>query len=58
MKHPAYHLRPNKAVERVAFIDGIKHLGRFERLSEYTYFGFGGPYLEDFRLLYEFYPEI
>jgi hypothetical protein len=58
MRHPAYHLRPNKAVERVAFLAGIRLLGELEKLSEYTYFGFGGPYLEDFRLLYELYPEI
>jgi hypothetical protein len=58
MKHPAYHLRPNKAVERVAFVEGIKLLAKLEELSEYTYFGFGGPYLEDFRLLYELCPEL
>lgn len=58
MKHPAYHLRPNKAVERVMFVEGIKCLAKLEELSEYTYFGFGGPYLEDFRLLYELCPEL
>jgi hypothetical protein len=58
MKHPSYHLRPNKAVERVAFIEGIRLLANLEKLSEYTYIGFGGPYLEDFRLLYEICPEI
>lgn len=58
MRHPAYHLRPNKAIERVAFVEGIRLITRLERLSEYTYIGFGGPYLEDFRLLYELCPEL
>ncbi len=58
MKYPAYQLRPNKAVDRLTLIDAIKHVGKLHNLSEYTYYGFGGPTLEDFRLLYEFHPEI
>lgn len=58
MRHPAYQLRPNKAVDRLTLIDAIRRLGKLGDLSEYTYYGLGGPYLEDFRLLYEFYPEI
>lgn len=60
MKHPAYHLRPNKAAERFAFIEAIRRLERLNEsgLADYTYHGLGGPYLEDFRLLYEFCPEI
>jgi hypothetical protein len=59
MKQPAYHLRSNKAVDRLTLIDAIKRSTKLvEDVSEYTYYGFGGPYLEDFRLLYEFYPEI
>lgn len=59
MKHPPYHLRVNKAVDRLAFIDAIKRLEKLGGdLSDYTYYGFGGPYLEDFRLIYEFCPEI
>ena len=60
MKQPAYHLRPNKTAERFAFIEALRRLARLsgEGLSNYTYHGLGGPYLEDFRLLYEFYPEI
>lgn len=58
MKHPAYQLRPNKAVDRLTLIDAIRRLAKLGDLSEYTYYGLGGPYLEDFRLLYEFYPEI
>jgi hypothetical protein len=55
---PAYHLRPNKAVDRLIFMDAIGHLERLHTLDTYTYYGFGGPYLEDFRLLYERYPTI
>ena len=60
MKHPAYHLRPNKTAERFVFIEAIKRLERLSTkgLKEYTYHGLGGPYLEDFRLLYEHCPEI
>ena len=53
MTLPAYHLRPNKAVDRLVFVDAIRRLHRIDSLSDYTYYGFGGPYLEDFRLLYE-----
>lgn len=58
MKHPAYQLRPNKAVDRLTLIDAIRRLAKLAELSNYTYYGLGGPHLEDFRLLYEFYPEI
>lgn len=58
MRHPPYHLRPNKAVDRLMLMETIRKLDRWTDLSEYTYYGFGGPYLEEFRLLYEFCPEI
>lgn len=59
MRHPPYHLRPNKAVDRFLFIEVMKILQqKFADLSEYTYYGFGGPYLEEFRLLYENCPRI
>ncbi len=59
MRHPPYNLRPNKAVDRLVLIEAISRLERLgEELSDYTYHGLGGPYLEDFRLMYEFYPEI
>ena len=60
MRHPAYHLRPNKTADRFAFIEAINRLGRSRAggLRNYTYHGLGGPYLEDFRLLYEFCPDI
>jgi hypothetical protein len=59
VKQPAYHLRANKAVDRLTLIDAIRRIGALDgNIGEYTYYGFGGPYLEDFRLMYEFYPEI
>ena len=60
MKSPPYHLRPNKAADRFALIEAIRRLPLLGAggLDEYTYFGLGGPYLEDFRLLYEFCPEM
>ena len=60
MKHPPYHLRPNKIIERFTFIDAIRRLEQLgdNGLSGYTYYGMGGPFLEDFRLLYESYPNI
>ena len=60
MNQPAYHLRPNKIADRYAFLEAIRRLDRFSigGLNRYTYFGLGGPFLEDFRLLYEFFPEL
>ncbi len=58
MKHPPYHLRTNKAVDRFILLEAIRKLQRIGDLSEYTYYGLGGPYLEDFRFLYEFFPEL
>lgn len=39
-------------------MDAIGQLDRLHPLHTYTYYGFGGPYLEDFRLLYERYPSV
>ena len=60
MKHPDYRLRPNKTADRFALIEAIRRLERLSgsSLKDYTYHSLGGPYLEDFRLLYEFCPDI
>jgi hypothetical protein len=58
MKHPPYPLRQNKAVDRFMLIDIIRQLEKFYDISEYTYYSLGGPYLEDFRLLYDFCPTV
>lgn len=60
MTVPAYHMRPNKAADRLALMEAIRRLARLDNdgLTGYTYHGLGGPYLEDFRLLYDLCPEI
>jgi hypothetical protein len=58
VSQPAYHIRPNKAADRLALIDAIRLVVKPGELSDYTYYSMGGPTLEDFRLIYEFYPEI
>ena len=53
MSPPPYHLRLNKAVDRFLFFEAIRRLENAGSLAAYTYYGMGGPYLEDFRVLYE-----
>lgn len=54
MRVPAYHLRMNKMVERLLFIDLLHRLDGIlpERIHAHTYVGLGGPYLEDFNLIH------
>lgn len=52
---PAYHLRTNKAVERLLFLELLHRLDRVladTSISDYIYVGLGGPYLEDFNLIH------
>lgn len=58
MKHPPYHLRLNKAIDRFLMIDALRILRKRFDLGNYTYYGFGGPFLEDFKLIREYCPEI
>ena len=58
MRHPPYHLRANKAVDRAALVEAIGMLANGESLANYTYYGMGGPFLEDHRLLYAAYPQL
>lgn len=58
MTQPLYHLSPNKAVDRLLFVDAIRRLGQAGDLGDFTYYSLGGPYLEDFRLIYEFFPDM
>ncbi len=60
MRTPPYHLRLNKTADRLAFIEVIGRLDRLggNSLSEYAYHGLGGPYLEEYRLMYEAFPEM
>ncbi len=58
MNHPPYHLRPNKAVDRFLLIEVLKRLAALYDLSKYTYYGLGGPFLEDCRLLNDYYSDL
>jgi hypothetical protein len=58
MTPPAYHLRTNKAIDRFMFIEAIRRMVQPNEFSKYTYYGFGGPYLDDFRLLHESFPRM
>lgn len=55
-RHPAYHLRPNKAVDRLLFLDLIRATDLYCPLVKHTYVGFAGPFLEDFRLFSQAFP--
>jgi hypothetical protein len=48
----AYHLRPNKAVDRHLFVDLLTRIHGFTSLARHNYVGLGGPFLEDFRLIH------
>lgn len=58
MSSPAYHLRTNKAVDRFLFQEIIRQQIDLKDMAGYTYHGFGGPYLDDFRLIHESFPEM
>jgi hypothetical protein len=51
---PAYHLRTNKAVERLLFLELLRKLdGKLALpIASYKYVSLGGPYLEDFMLVH------
>lgn len=50
--HVAYHLRIKKAIERQIFIDLLYRINSFEPIYNYQYISFGGPFLEDFKLIH------
>jgi hypothetical protein len=58
MKHPPYHLRLNKAIDRYLLIDILSRLARKNDLAEYNYYGLGGPFLEDFRLMGRYFHDL
>ncbi|RKZ46559.1 MAG: hypothetical protein DRR08_33230 [Candidatus Parabeggiatoa sp. nov. 2] len=47
-----YQIRPNKTVDRQIFIDLLSRINTFRDIRQYTYVGFGGPTLEDFKLMH------
>ena len=58
MRHPPYHLRVNKAIDRFLLVQIIDILKGYCEISDYTYYGFGGPFLEDCKLIHNRCPEI
>lgn len=52
MENPVYHLRPNKAVDRNLFVEGLLHLGKIIDISDYRYIGFGSYEFDEFKLIY------
>ena len=50
-----YHLRPNKAVDRQLFVELLAKVNRFKPIGQYTYIGFGGSFLEDFKLIHTYF---
>ena len=58
MRHPPYHLRVNKAIDRFLLVEIIDILERYCDISDYTYYGFGGPFLDDCRLIHNHCPKI
>jgi hypothetical protein len=47
-----YHLRQNKYVDRQLFVDVLSHVNRVRPVKSYLYVSFGGPYLEDFKVIH------
>jgi len=47
-----YHQRQNKGVDRLVFIDLLTKINRARPIGDYRYISFGGPYLEDFKLIH------
>ncbi|EPL8005531.1 O-methyltransferase [Klebsiella aerogenes] len=47
-----YHLRHNKSIDREIFLESLNLLSKRLNIQEYTYIGFGGPMLEDFRIMH------
>jgi hypothetical protein len=54
MSQPPYHLRTNKAVERLLFVEMLRKLDGHlpTKIERYAYVGLGGPFLEDFALMH------
>jgi hypothetical protein len=50
-----YHLRPNKAIDRQLFVELLSKVNRFKPVRSYTYVGFGGSFLEDFKLIHSYF---
>ena len=47
-----YHLRLNKNIERHLLVDLLTNVSTYGKISDFSYIGFGGPFLEDMKLLH------
>ncbi|MUH01005.1 hypothetical protein F7734_55590 [Scytonema sp. UIC 10036] len=47
-----YHLRPNKAIDRYAFLELLSKIDKYCNIESYKYIGFGGHSLEDFKYIH------
>lgn len=56
MKHPAYHLRTNKAVDRLSWISQVRDSLINERKA--SFYSLGGPFLEDLKLAHVAFPRL
>lgn len=57
MKHPPYHLKVNKAIDRFLLVEILNILKKHCDISDYTYYSLGGPFLEDCRIINDHCPE-
>lgn len=56
MRHPPYHLRTNKAVDRLLLVDVLRKMDFY--CSDFTYYSLAGPFLEDLRIMDHFFPDM
>lgn len=56
MKHPPYHLRVNKAVDRLLFVNLLREYG--QDCKGFTYYSLAGPFLEDLKVMDLFFPDM
>lgn len=56
MKHPAYHLRTNKAVDRYTLFEQISAIVFDEKRA--TFYSLSGPFLEDMKLAHSAFPRM
>lgn len=56
MRHPPYHLRINKSVDRLLLVDIMRALEITGQ--NVSYYSLAGPFLEDLRVMDHFFPEI
>lgn len=60
MRHPAYNLKVNKDADRLVLIETVRRILHALHLKEtdYKYWGFGGPFLEDLKLMHSAFPNM